>query len=199
MCYLVFLLEELSAKEMLKAVVESIIEDEGVEPEKLQVKYQVFEGKQDLEKQLVRKLKYWQAPNTRFIVIRDQDSGDCIEVKQSIQEKVNASGRTHETLIRIVCRELESFYLGDLVAVEQGLGLRGVAKKQSNKKYRNPDQLNNAKQELKRLTQDQYQPLSGSRQIAPHLNLECNQSVSFRILIEGIRRAVQFLSNVDIE
>jgi hypothetical protein len=81
MNYLVFLLEELSAKEMLKGILPKIL------PEGINVKYIVFEGKQDLEKQLERRLKGWQYPNSAFIVMRDKDSGDGLVIKARLAEK----------------------------------------------------------------------------------------------------------------
>ena len=76
-----------------------------------------FEGKQDMKKQLKRKLQNWKAPNCDFVVMRDQDSADCLVVKQQLAEICNQAGKP-DTLVRIVCSELESWYIGDLSAVE---------------------------------------------------------------------------------
>ncbi len=65
MKYLVCLLEEPSAKEMLKGLLPKIIQSN------VYVKYIVFEGKQDLEKQVERKLKLWRLPDSVFLVMRD--------------------------------------------------------------------------------------------------------------------------------
>ncbi len=55
-------------------------------------------------------------------------------------------------------------------------------------KFRNPDLLNNAADELNRLTHGVYQKISGSRMIAPLLKTDgSNHSHSFNVLIEGIR------------
>ena len=178
---LVCLLEEPSAKEMLKVVLPKILPDE------IGLKFIVFEGKQDLEKQIKRKLRSWLAPDSYFLVMRDQDSGDCHTVKNGLIEKVEQAGKTGSSLIRIACRELESFYLGDLLAVEQGLELSGIAKQQHKAKYRYPDNVANAKDELVRITKNQYKEISGSRAIAPHLKLDrTNRSTSFNILLDGV-------------
>jgi ribosomal protein S19 len=178
---LVCLLEEPSAKEMLKVVLPKILPDE------IGLKFIVFEGKQDLEKQIKRKLRSWLAPDSYFLVMRDQDSGDCHTVKNGLIEKVEQAGKTGSSLIRIACRELESFYLGDLVAVEQGLELSGIANEQQNRKFRTPDDLANPAEELLKITQKQYQKISGSRAIAPHLKLDrTNRSTSFNILLDGV-------------
>jgi hypothetical protein len=181
--YLVCLLEEPSAKEMLKAVLPKLI------PRETQVQYIVFEGKQDLEKQVERRLKYWQIPNSVFLVMRDKDGGDCLLIKQRLSEKVQASGKQSCTLIRIACTELESFYLGDLSAVEHGLGLTNLAKKQQERKYRTPDDLGNSAQELSKLTQQKYQKVTGSRAISPFLKTDgSNRSHSFNVLVTGIKK-----------
>ncbi len=183
MTCLVFLLEELSAQEMLKGVLPKVL------PENISVRYIVFEGKQDLEKQLERRLKGWQQPNSVFLVMRDKDGGDCLVIKQRLAEKVCASGKQAVTLIRIACTELESFYLGDLNAVGQGLDIGNLAKKQQDRKYRTPDTLSNAAQELSKLTQKKYQKVAGSRAIAPFLKIDgSNKSHSFNVLLVGIRK-----------
>jgi hypothetical protein len=93
--------------------------------------------------------------------------------------------------VRIACTELESFYLGDLNAVEHGLGIANLAKKQNDKKYRTPDALSNAAQELKRLTQNQYEKVSGSRAISAFLKVDgSNRSHSFNVLLAGINKLI---------
>lgn len=187
MTTLVLFLEEPSAKAMLEGVLPRLL------PAEIAVRYIPFEGKQDLHRQLERKLRGWLAPATRFIVLRDQDSGDCVKVKQELAALCQRAGRP-ETLVRIACRELESFYLGDLRAVELGLGLNGLAANQSSRKFRAPDQLNNASDELTRVTQGRYQKIAGSRAISSHLSLDqSNRSHSFGVLITGIQRVAHEL------
>lgn len=186
---LVCLLEEPSAREMLKGVLSRML------PPDICVKYLVFEGKQDLEKQVTRRLKGWNIPNSVFLIMRDQDSGDCVNIKNNLAEKVAGSNKQDNAIIRIACHELESFYLGDLAAVEQGLGINGISRRQNNKKYLSPDRLANAADELERLSKKRYQKISGSRSIAPHLNIDgSNKSYSFNILLEGIKKIISLPS-----
>lgn len=178
---LVCLLEEPSAEEMLKGVLPRIL------PEDVYCQYMVFEGKQDLEKRLEKRLRGWRMPDTIFLIMRDQDSGDCREIKKGLQEKVRSAGKGDVSLVRIACHELESFYLGDLAAVEEGLSLSGLKERQEQGKYRNPDALANPAEEMYKITDFQYQKIAGSRAIAPLLNLEGgNRSRSFTVLLEGI-------------
>ena len=178
---LVFFLEEASASEMLKKLLPRLL------GESLDFQCIHFEGKQDMEKQLKGKLRNWQAPDCYFVVMRDQDNANCLVVKQKLIDICSQAGKP-EALVRIICRELESWYLGDLNAVELGLGITGLAQVQNKSKYRNPDALSNAKQELRHLTRNGYQPIDGSRKIGQHLSLENNRSTSFNTFVSGIRR-----------
>lgn len=176
---IVFFLEEPSAREMLAGILPRIL------PIDTQIRYVVFQGKQDLEKNLKSKLQAWLLPDSIFVVMRDQDSGDCKAIKTKLVRLCNEAGKDG-VLVRVACRELESFYLGDLAAVEKGLGLKGLKAKQYGKKFRNPDTLGNPAEELFKLTSNAYDKVSGSRAIAPYLSLTTNCSKSFNVLLSGI-------------
>ncbi len=176
----VFFLEEPSAEAMLQGLLPRLLSPEFIE----QVQYIIFQGKSDLEKRVERHLRAWQQP-AYFIVLRDQDNGDCGQIKTKLQAKCIAAGKP-QTLIRIACHELESWYLGDLKAVEAGLDLSNIAKSQNKKKYRFPDNLSNAAQELSQLTKGKYQKVSGSRAIGPHLRVSGNRSRGFSVFCEGM-------------
>ena len=75
---LVFLLAERSMNELLEVLLPRII------PETVTFKCIHHEGKQDLEKSIPRKLKAWKTAG-RFVIIRDQDSGDCVEIKNNLK------------------------------------------------------------------------------------------------------------------
>lgn len=90
--------------------------------------------------------------------------------------------------MRIACTELETFYLADLVAVEEALGLTGLVDKQLKEKFRMPDRLGSPSKELFRLTQNRYEKVAGSRKIGKCLGIDNERSPSFRNLISAIRR-----------
>ncbi len=187
--WLVFLLEEPSIKAMLEGFLPTIAGDDAF----LAVQYMVFEGKQDLEKNLVRRLRHWNRPGpVRFVVIRDQDAEDCVAVKARLRGMCEAAGYP-DALVRIACRELESWFLGDLAAVERWLGLKGVARQQRKEKYRDPDRLIDPKRELRILTDNAYQAVQGSRRIGPHLHLTDNISHSFNVFVSGLGRHLERL------
>ena len=177
----VFFLEELSARAMLEGLLPRIA------PQWADIRYIVFEGKQDMEKQLVRRMRSYRNTDAHFIVIRDQDSGNCQVIKARLQQFCIAAGRPN-AIIRIACRELESFYLADLIAVEQGLCVTGIAKRQTHHKFRTPDRLGSPSQELEKLTSGRYEKIGGSRAISPHLDLDNTRSHSFKMLVEALRR-----------
>lgn len=180
---LVFLLEEPSAKAMLESVLPRVLNEET------RFRCIPFEGKQDLEKQLTRKIRAYQNDQARFIVLRDQDSHpDCTVVKSRLLDLCKASGKADRCLVRIACRELETFYLADLLAVEQSLGLTGLAKHQQSRKFKTPDHLGSPSRELKTLTGNRYEKVAGSRAIGRHLQLDNERSPSFRNLMVAIRR-----------
>lgn len=186
---LVFLLEEPSAKDMLEGLLPRLL------PEGIGSRCIPFEGKQDLEKQLVGKIRGYQNTEARFIVMRDLDNHpECRILKAQLLERCRESGKADVTLVRFACKELESFYLADLAAVETGLGIGGLQKYQQGKKFRAPDILGSPSVELKQLTKGIYQKRAGSRAIGPHLDLDNTRSDSFRNLISGIKRQCEALA-----
>ncbi|HCL5534545.1 TPA: DUF4276 family protein [Citrobacter werkmanii] len=178
-----FFLEELSAEEMLKGLLPRLL------PAESYVRYISFEGKQDLEKNLEKKLSRWMTPDTVFIVIRDKDSGDGPTIKGRLSEICTSAGKD-DVLIRIACHELESWYLGDLASVETALEIPRLSRHQNNQKFRNPDRLGNAAQELINLTKKKYQKVSGSRAIGKILSIEGNLSGSYNVFIRGLQSRI---------
>ncbi|HAX41693.1 MAG TPA: DUF4276 family protein [Bryobacteraceae bacterium] len=183
MSEIVFLLEEVSAREFLKQLLPRVLPADRAIP----YRFIVFEGKQDLDRQIERRIRGYVNPQARFIVLRDQDNADCLELKKALSRKCEASGK-NDVIVRIACRELESFYLGDLAAVEAAFGIRGLTQRQNERKFREPDRLGSPSQELERLTKRRYQKVSGSRAIAAHLRIEDSRSRSFGHLVDAIRR-----------
>ena len=185
---IVFLLEEASARAMLETLLPRMLSD-GIGYRCI-----VFEGKQDLMNQMARRIRGYLNPEARFIVLRDQDSApDCRVVKEELVRRVRESGRAEHAAVRIACRELEAFYLADLAAVGQALGLPDLACKQNKQKFRAPDYLGSPGRELHLLTKGRYQKVGSSRQIARHLDLDNERSASFRNFIRAIRRMESLL------
>lgn len=175
---LIFLLEERSMKEVLDIILPKIL------PETVTFRTIPHSGKSDLQESIPRKLKAWRQPDTKFVIVRDQDSGDCIQIKEFLKELTEPYGR--EVLIRIACRELEAWYFGDLKAVSKAYGL-DVTALSNKKQFRNPDEIGNPKQELRKIF-PKHQQLDGARRIAAHMDVDKNSSISFQVFVEGVRR-----------
>lgn len=155
----------------------------------MQFRFFHFEGKQDLERNPVRKIQTYRNTAARFIVMRDQNSeSDCRLLKQRLLSLCDQAGSLQHCVVRIACRKLEAFHLADLKAVAVAFELRGLESRQNVSTYRSPDQLGKHKQELKQLTGNRYQPIAGSLAVGEQLDLNNNRSASFRVLIKGIRR-----------
>jgi len=177
---LVFLLEEPSAEAMLEGLLPRIV------PPGTSWRFIVFEGKQDLERQMVRRLRGYREPNARFVVLRDKDAGDCHRTKRELTDKCAEAGKPH-ALVRIACHELESWFLADLAAVEVGLRIPGLATHQNKRQYRSPDALPSPSRTLLRLA-PAYQKVSGASAIGSHLNPDNRRSRSFAVFVDGLRR-----------
>ena len=185
---LVLFLEEASAKAVLEGLLPRLL------PENVFVRYIVFEGKTDLEKQIITRLRGWIYPETAFIILRDQDSGDCHEVKHTLREKCIEAGKP-ATIVRIACRELESWYFGELLAVEKALELPNLSSYAKSAKYRIPDKIVKPSVELAKITNKKYQKISSSRKIGKYLSseVEKNTSVSYSHFISGLNKALASL------
>lgn len=175
---LIFMLEEASMKVLLDGILPRLL------PEGVGFQTIPHAGKRDLELSLPRKLRAWNEPDVAFVVVHDQDSNDCLELKRELQGICAMSGR--QALVRIACRELEAWYWGDLAAVSEayGVDLKYLTAKS---KYRNPDSIDHPKKELKRYLPQMGQ-IEGARRIAPHMNLEGNTSRSFQVFVQGLKR-----------
>ena len=176
---LVFMVEERSMKELLEVMLPKLL------PEDFETPIIVpHNGKRDLAKSIPVKLRAWQNPEDRFIIVHDQDSSDCVQLKAALKSLCENS--RNDCLIRIVCTELESWYFGDLAAVSCAYG-KDFTPLGLKRKYRTPDKISNAKQELRKIT-SLYQPIEGSKKIAAHMDIDNNTSHSFSVFINGVRK-----------
>lgn len=146
------------------------------------------EGKSDLDRSVPRKLKAWRYPGDRFVIVRDTDGADCIDLKARYRNICQQSGRP-DTLIRLVCQELESWYLGDLHALATAFEKNDLDTPAHRKRYIQPDTWQKPSREVKRLV-PVFQKLPGAGAMAAHLDPETNRSHSLRIFVDGLRRQV---------
>jgi len=177
------LVEEPSMEECLKEVLPKIVPVGWIMEENYFIRK--HQGKSDLQKSIhskVRVFDNWHEP-AALIILHDQDSADCKILKEDLSER--CGGHSIPILIRIVCRELESWYLGDLLAVEKAYPNFKSIKYKRKATFRNPDLLN-AKDKLKKILPE-YKEIASSREISKFMDVEQNRSISFNNFVSGIQ------------
>ena len=180
---LVFLLEEPSMKYLLDELLPRIL------PENVEFQTIPHKGKQALERSIPRKLRGWNEPgDIRFVILHDQDTKDCIKLKQDLVSLCADTGKLF--LVRIACQEMESWYFGDVNALALAYNRPKLRQISSQRKYRTPDDIPAPKEELYKLIPE-HQQIAGAKRVAPYMTIESNTSVSFQQFISGICRFVQ--------
>ena len=179
MSRLVFLLEERSMQTLLEGLLPRLFP---------QLSFLCIsrEGKSELDRDLPNILRSWQIPGDRFVVVRDNDNSDCLELKERLRQLCQR-GRREDTLIRIVCQELEAWYLGEPNAMANAFGDENLRRIGRQAPYRNPDTRLKPSQDVERLVPG-FQKTDGARRMAQHLTREGNRSHSFAIFLNGIER-----------
>lgn len=179
---IVFLLEEYSMKVLLEGLLPLLFPG-------LPFLCVTHDGKQHLDKSISRQLQAWREPGVRFVVLRDTDGADCRELKARLVAACRAAGR-EDTLVRLVCQELEAWYLGDPVALADAFSdpaLRTIAQRA---RFRDPDAVAQPSRALEELAPS-FQKVSGARAMASRLDVERTASHSFRAFVAGVRRLAE--------
>jgi len=145
------------------------------------------EGKSDLRKSIPRKMKVY--PHfgypIKVVILHDQDSNDCKKLKAELVELTKNNSEL-PVLIRIACRELENWYLGDLEAIEKAFPESKASKQKNRSKFRNPDNLQGF-DELRKIVNGCSQT-GAAREIPPFMNIENNKSESFNQFLKGFEK-----------
>ena len=175
---LVFLLEEPSAETFLKTFLPHVL------PEELSYIIIPHRGKSDLRKSIPHKIRAWQGP-ARFIVLHDQDSNDCVELKRNLQQLCEENGR-NDIVIRIACRELEAWYFGDIQALCQAFPNAPRTTFERRAPFRDPDQIDNPAKQLEQKV-DGFQKGKAARLIPQYMDLNQNRSKSFNSFFKAIK------------
>lgn len=145
------------------------------------------DGKSDLEKSLVNKLRAWRTPGVRFVVMRDQDSADCHDVKDQLRDLCEQGGRP-DSLVRVVCRELEAWYMGDSDALAAAFPneARRIHSTMGKRRFSNPDNVVQPARVLAKHIPS-FQKRSAASAIGALLSRE-NGSRSYQVFLEGVER-----------
>lgn len=180
-----FLLEESSMENFLPIILPKIL------PNDIIINQNCFlrphNGKSDLIKSIPKKVKVFSGYTTptKIIILHDQDTSDCYKLKSSIEKLINSSGDC-EHLIRIPCRELEAWYLGDMDSIGKVFGRFKPEKYKTKTKFRNPD-LCRASAEIIKICPD-FQKGYASKNIPIFMDIEINKSPSFITFVSGVKK-----------
>jgi len=181
---IIFLLEERSTEELLNTWLPRLFQ--GWEP-KQHFLCIPHEGNRDLDLSIPRTLGSWNAPEDRFIIVRDNDSKNCSELKKNLQ-KLCRRGHKPNTLVRLICQELESWYLGDLAALSKALGSSKIDTERNRKRYTDPDLFEKPSKEVEKLLKKKLIKRQVARLMGQHLTPETNRSHSLKVFVEGVRQ-----------
>jgi hypothetical protein len=122
------------------------------------------------------------------VILHDQHSHDCVSLKHELVELCRSSGN-YPFLIRIVCKELESWYLGDMEAIEKAYPGFKAQKYKNKRKFRNPDYCSSASDELSKIL-PRFHKGTASKTIPLHFNIPRNTSPSFKHFVSGLTRII---------
>ena len=148
-----------------------------------------FNGKSDLEKNIPRKMQHRNIEDPLFIILRDNDGGDCKMLKARLADLASGTGKPYK--VRVVSQELESWFLGDNKAVTKSYTECRFSNETA--KYRDPDRLTNAAEEFANLTGD-FSKVQRASLIAPHLDPSLNRSRSFKLMFETLQQSLGRIS-----
>lgn len=174
---IVFMVEGDSEKEFLKGLLPRLNIPDHVSL------CRTFGGYGGLVKAMPAFMKSWRNENVRFMILCDQDSADCHERKTEILNVVPNYWKTR-TVVRIACRELEAWYLGD----KSGLSdvLPDFDRVRAKRKFRkDPDAVLMPARSLGEEVSFKKIDLAG--QMGERVEIDGNQSPSMQVFIRSVR------------
>ncbi len=177
------LVEEPSMEVFLRGILPAVLPDGFALDENCFIR--AHEGKSHLQKEIPKKVRAYQhySKPVKVVVIQDQDSSDCIVLKQKLVQLVRENSSL-PVLIRIACRELEAWYLGDMEALAKVYPNFKAEKYKNAAKFRNPDSCN-ASDELGKIIPN-FQKSAAAREMPAYMDFSSNRSISFLNLLKGL-------------
>ena len=142
------------------------------------------DGVGDLKRSLASKILAELGPDRKFLILRDGDGLDCLGIKRELTDLVPPL-RRERTLVRIVCQELESWYLAQPAALKRAGVLASAIPGSILRKP--PDALTGPKQIFLKHAHRRGQ-MDNARKIAPHLDIDSRTSASFAHVVLALRR-----------
>jgi len=156
--------------------------------------YRIYshQGKQDLEAALTKTMpSISKIPGAKILITRDQDNEDCKGLKAYLN-KIIINNCHCDYLVRIVCRELEAWYLGDLLAIETAYPRFKANSISSKASLRTVDSIHKPSKYLLNVipelgNKERLPKLETAEKIAPFLDIDRNKSESFKQTIQAIK------------
>lgn len=149
------------------------------------------EGKSHLQKSIPNKIKAFQKFSipVKVMIVHDQDSNDCLILKKKLLELSRQGNEQVPVVVRIACRELENWYLGDFEALEKLYTEVKAVKYSQKSKFRNPDSVFGA-QEMTALSRN-FSKSAAARALGTIISIDNNRSPSFRQFISGLNKLIE--------
>lgn len=202
--HLEILVEEQSAEAALEVLLPRIAAEAGWGDD-VTWSIRSFGGRPDLLKKLPQRLVGYKAQtggiDIRVLVLVDRDKSDCLALKDQLEKaaataglatrSANAGG-VFRVCNRIVIEELEAWFIGDARAVTTAYP-RVPTSFSARAKFRHPDAVTGGTAEsIERLLRKHGYHAAGlskvrlARDVAVHMDLECNTSPSFQAFRSGL-------------
>jgi hypothetical protein len=180
-----FLLEEPSMASFLEIILPRILPPDFIVGENCFLR--PHRGKSDLRQSIPRKMRAFSNfyEPIKVVILHDQDTNDCKVLKKEIQDLCIPNG-TCPFLIRIACRELESWYLGDMTAIQSAYPSFNAGYYKNKAKFRNPETCHSSEELIKVI--HGFEKGTAAKTIPKFMIEDRNTSHSFRHLVSGIRR-----------
>lgn len=178
---LIFIVEEPSKEAFLRALLSRL-----EVPDTLTVYYQTGSGYSEFGA-LVRQVLYgWRTPGARFVILCDQDQYDCVAKKQELMAAVPRHLR-RSVIVRIVCDELESWYVGEPAVLEGVLPELGSVAAVPELRGR-PDAIARPSHRIaRRLGAQKLKKVALASEVGALINPDANASHSFNLFVRALR------------
>lgn len=177
----IFLLEEPSMRVFLQTFLPRLIPGWREQEHFLLVPH---EGKSDLDKSIPRKLAAWREPGARFVIVRDNDGANCTALKARLLGL--CKGGSHQALVRLICQELEAWYLAQADALAHAYPASAKAIQRLAKRHADPDACAKPSRELARVIPE-FQKQDAARRLGQRVDPASSRSTSFRVFVAGIQ------------
>ena len=177
---IVVFVEEPSAYEIARAVTRNL----GLLERVTILKHR---GAGDLERSFSSKIANDPFPNSKFLILRDGDNKDCKALKRGLRERVPRNKRPR-TIVRIVCQELEAWYLAQPGALAAAGALASEIPRR--RLSGNVDAIADPKRIFLHHAHNRGQ-IEHARRIGPELDVFSTQSASFKHFVSGLRKLAE--------